>query len=73
MSYHPMEKIKARKRRSVEKVAISNKVIREGLTREVTLCKDLKKVREEVVQAEGGAGAKKNPETGTNWVFLRPT
>lgn len=66
-----MEKIKARKR-SVEEVAISSKVVREGLTRKMTLCKDLKKVREEVVQAEGRAGAKKDPETGTNWVFLRP-
>jgi len=48
-----MEKIKARKRRSVEKVAISNKVVREGLTRELTLCKDLKKVREIEKQMSG--------------------
>lgn len=52
-----MEKIKARKRRS-EEVVISNKVVRDDLSRKAALSKDLKKVREEDVQAKGGAGAK---------------
>lgn len=36
MSYGPKEQIKARKRKSVEEVVISNKLVREDLTKKVT-------------------------------------
>lgn len=72
MSYGPKEQVKARKRKSVEEVVISNKLVREDLTKKVTCTQKFEEGEKEVLQAKRRVSTKKDPEIGVNWVLLSP-